>query len=932
MAAEWYNLSGEAALQRAGVSPTGLSKTEAAARLARTGPNELVQTTRISPLRIFLSQFTSVLVIVLVAAAIISGILAFLSGAIEEYYDTVLIVAIVIMNAALGFVQEYRAEKSLQALKALAAPKARVLREGEATLIDARELVPGDIVLLAAGDRVPADGRLLEAAGLRTNEAPMTGESTPVTKTVDPLPGEVFLGDRKNMVFMGTSVDGGRGTALVAATGMATELGKIAGLVQQETKEDTPLTRQLDRLGRQLGLIVLVAAAVIFLVGYLQNPAQMEILFLTAVSLAVAAIPEGLPAVVTICLALGLQRMVKRHALIRRLPAVEALGSATVICSDKTGTLTKGEMNVRAYLVGSKTYDVQGEGFDPAGEILDQGARVDLRAHPDFQEALVCGLLCNDAAVRKEGDRWKVDGDPTEGALIVAAMRAGLRKEDLQAQLPRVAEVAFTSERKKMSTLHAPVSVETVRDVLRIPEETRHERLSELGSAILYVKGAPERILAASTYHLVGGVRTPLTEYDRSQYLFRNQEMATRALRVLGLARREFASSVPPLREESLERDLTFLGLVGMMDAPRRDAIEAIERCKGAGIDVVMITGDHRLTAMAVAREMGILSKGDRALTGEELDKVPEEIFVQDVQQIKVYARVSPEHKMRIVDGWRKKGHVVAMTGDGVNDAPALKRSDLGVAMGITGTDVAKESADMVLTDDNFASIVAAVEEGRGIYENIRKFVAFLLSANAGELLIMLLATLLVLTPDFLPLLFAVQLLWINVVTDGLPALALGVDPYPKDIMNRAPRNPREGVLSREILYVILLVAAALTAGTLGIFLWELQQGGTATQARAAAFTTVVIAELFLVFAIRSPRLSARAMGFFSNPKLVYAVLASAALQLMVLYVPFFYPAFGTGPLPVESWVRILLVSLSVFAVVEAYKAVRRRTARTIPT
>ncbi len=928
MADDWHALRSEAVLQRLQSSPLGLTSRESAARLARVGPNELVQTTRISPLRILLSQFTDVLVIVLIIAAVISAALGLAQSESSDLFDAILIIAIVIMNAVLGFFQEYRAERSLEALKTLAAPKAHVLREGGVVAVPSRELVPGEVIVLAAGDRVPADARLLEVASLRVNEASLTGESLPVSKAVEPLSRTAFLGDRKNMVFVGTAVDGGRGKAVVVETGMATELGKIAGLVQQDTKEETPLQRQLDRLGRQIGIAVLLAAGLIFVIGVLRELAALdvshvELLFLTAVGLSVAAIPEGLPAIVTISLALGLQRMIRRHALIRKLPAVEALGAASVICSDKTGTLTKGEMNVRVIVAGDREYEVRGEGFDPTGDVRIGGQKVDLAVHPDLRRLLGCAVLCNDATLKNENGRWIVEGDPTEGALLVAAVRAGLDPDAIRSEMPRVAEIAFTSERKIMSTLHAELSEPDVRDVLAVPEAERHTRLRDAG-AFLYVKGAPEQILAACAYHVVRGERTPLTEYDRKQYLFGNQEMATRALRVLGFAVREFPREVPPLREDTLEADLTFLGLAGMMDAPRADAIAAIERCKKAGIRVVMITGDHKLTAMAVAREMGILGEGDRAFTGEELERIADEELVREVDRIRVYARVSPQHKVRIVDAWRKAGYIVAMTGDGVNDAPALKRSDLGVAMGITGTDVAKESADMVLTDDNFASIVSAVEEGRGIYENIRKFVAFLLSANAGEVLVMFVATVALADPQFLPFFAPVQLLWINLVTDGLPALALGVDPYPTDIMERSPRNPKEGVLSRDILFLIVVVAGILTVGTLTIFLFELNDTKDVTRARTVAFTTIVFFELFLVFAMRSPRQTLWSIGLFTNKNLILAVLVSMALQVLVVYTPFLQGPFNTEPLTAFDWVRTLLISFTAFAFVEALKVVRR--------
>ncbi len=926
MADDWHAIPAEAVLQRLDASPLGLTSREARDRLARVGPNELVQVAKVSWLRILLGQFTDVLVIVLIIAAVISAALGVSQGETADLYDALLIIVIVIMNAILGFFQEYRAERSLEALKSLAAPRAHVLREGEVVATPARELVPGDVIVLAAGDRVPADARLLEVASLRVNEAPLTGESLPVSKVIEPLRRDTFLGDRKNLVFMGTAVDGGRGKAVIVETAMATELGKIAGLVQQETKEETPLQKQLDRLGRQIGIAVLLAAGVIFLIGILRepDPAHVELLFLTAVGLSVAAIPEGLPAIVTISLALGLQRMIRRHALIRKLPAVEALGAASVICSDKTGTLTKGEMNVRALVAGSREYEARGEGFDPTGEVRADAKKVDLSGQLELRRLLECAVLCNDAALKQDRGRWVVEGDPTEGALLVTAIRAGLNPDSIRSDMPRVAEIAFTSERKKMSTLHAELAEPDLREVLAVPEGRRHERLAGLG-VNLYVKGAPERILAASAYHVVDGERRPLTEFDRRQYLFKNQEMAARALRVLGFAHREFPGNVPPLEEGALENELTFLGLVGMMDAPRMDAMEAIQRCRKAGIRVVMITGDHKLTAMSVAREMGILGEGDRAMTGEELEKVSDEELVREVDRIRVYARVSPEHKMRIVDAWKKAGHIVAMTGDGVNDAPALKRSNLGVAMGITGTDVAKESADMVLTDDNFASIVAAVEEGRGIYENIRKFVAFLLSANAGEVLVMFIATVAILDRQFLPFFAPVQLLWINLVTDGLPALALGVDPYPTDIMERPPRNPKEGVLSRDILFLIVVVAGILTVGTLGVFKLELDAGADATRARTVAFTTIVFFELFLVFAIRSPRQTIWQVGLLTNPKLIIAVLGSMALQAAVIYLPVLQGVFGTEPLTLGDWVETLAISFTAFAGVEALKVVRRR-------
>ncbi len=903
---DWHAVPTEEVLERLESSSLGLDRDEAKSRLARHGPNELQQLTKISPLQIFLSQFLDVLVIILIIAAVVSGTLGVLQGQADEIYDAILISAIVVLNSVFGFVQEYRAEKSLEALRNLAAPKAHVLREGEVVIVPARELVPGDVVVLSAGDKIPADGRLVESVSLRANEASLTGESTPVSKITAPLPAKSFLADRKNMIFAGTLVDAGRGKALITSTGMGTELGKIAGMVQQEPATQTPLQRQLDKLGKQLMVLILGVSVFIFVFGLIRSPGELETLFLTAVSLSVAAIPEGLPAVVTISLALGLRRMVKRSALIRKLPAVEALGAASVICSDKTGTLTKGEMNVRIVFAGGKEYEVDGEGFDPRGEVRHGGATVNLPSHPDLAMVLKCAMLCNDASVRVKDSQFTVDGDATEIALIVAGIRAGVRKETLEAETPRVAEIAFSSERKKMSTVHAPSGT------------------TASGPHVVYVKGAPERILTACDRILVDGEIRPIDDYTRRQLQFRNQEMATRALRVLALAYKDVPTP-PEVKEETLERGLVFLGLAGMMDAPRKDAIEAIRRAKSAGIRIVMITGDHKLTAMAIAREMEILEKGDVALTGEELDVLPDENLRERVEQIRVYARVSPTHKLRIVDAWRARGHIVAMTGDGVNDAPALKRADLGIAMGITGTDVAKESSDMVLTDDNFASIVAAIEEGRGIYENIRKFVAYLLSANAGEVAIMFLATL-TLGTNFLPFFAPVQLLWINLVTDGFPALALGVDPYLPDVMERPPRNPKENVLSREVVFFIATIAGILTVGTLGVFFLELWENpGDVTRARSVAFTTIVFFELFLVFSIRSPRETLFRVGFLTNRKLIVAVLVSAVLQIAVIQLPFFEPVFDTTALNALDWAQVFAISLSAFLLVEASKIVRRR-------
>ncbi len=908
---DWYNLSKEEAFQRADSSPQGLSPKESRKRLERDGPNELQEIYRISPWRILATQFAHPLVIILIAAAIIAGLLG-------QVLDSLVIVLIVVFNAIFGFVQEFRAEKAIEALKALTAPKAQVLRDGEVKSVPTRELVVGDVVDLGAGRKVPADLRLFEVANLKVNEASLTGESVPVSKGVHPLSGEVFLGDRTNMCLTGTVVDTGRGKGVVVATGMATELGKIAGLVQEEPKSQTPLQRQLGHFARQLGVAILLIAAFIFIAGYLREP-DMLLLFLTAVSLAVAAIPEALPAVVTIALALGLRRMARRNALIRRLPAVEALGSAAVICTDKTGTLTTGQMNVRVVSTGRVGYEVIGEGFDPQGVYRLGGKSVDPKADEHLLLLLRCGMLCNDARLVMKGERWTVAGDVTEGALLVAGMRSGLRREDVEGQMPRVAEIAFTSERKLMTTIHASVDENTLAELRAGGDGAEALLLREVKGKVACVKGAPEPVVARCSARHVDGSAVPITDADREVILVEAQSLASKAYRVLALARRTLPDDLQALDEESVETDLTFLGLVGMMDAPRRDAIEAVDRCREAGINVVMITGDHLLTATAVAEEMDILEAGDRTMTGDELERLSAEELAEQVEQVKLYARVSPEHKVKVVDAWKQRGYIVAMTGDGVNDAPALKRSDVGIAMGITGTDVAKESADMVLTDDNFASIVATVEEGRGVYENIRKFVRYLLSTNSGEVLVLFVASVLFLPLPLLPL----QILWINLITDGFPALALGVEPKERGLMKRPPRNPQAGILSGGIAFHILWVGTLMTVGSLGLYVWALSQGDI-RNARTLTFYTVAMFQVFHVLAIRVSRESVFTAGFFRNPYLIGAVILTVVLQLAVVYLPFLQIPFQTLGLPLNELLVATGVASTVFFAVELEKWLRR--------
>ena len=908
-------------MQRLDSSPLGLEPEEARARLARYGPNELIQLRRISPVRIFLAQFTNPLVVVLIVAAFISAAIGSVRRRAEEWYDAVVILIIVGFNATFGFFQEYKAEKAIQALRALAAPQAHVVRGGEVVEVPSRELVPGDVIVLGAGDRVPADARLFEVANLGVNEAPLTGESVAVDKGTDPLPPNSVLPDRKDMCYAGCVVEVGRGKGVVVATGMQTELGRIAGLVQSQEPEHTPLQRQLGRLGRQLALAILSICGVIFAIGYLRNPGELPEVFLTAVSLAVAAIPEGLPAVVTITLALGLQRMAKRQALIRKLPAVEALGSTTVICSDKTGTLTLGEMNVRTILADGTFFDVEGAGFSPEGRIHLAGESVNATSSPTLERLLACGALCNDAILRQEDGGWRVHGDGTEGALLALAMRGELRKEELEAQLPRLAEIPFTSERKMMATIHAPLRPDEFARFRSLAEAERAALLFRLPGRVAYVKGAPERVLERCTRIMVNGSVQTLTRAEREDLVEENQDLALRGLRVLAFAYRDLPSGLD-LSEESVERDLVFLGLAGMMDAPRVDAIAAIEACRDAGIEVVMITGDQKLTAMAVAREMGILGEHEAALTGEELDALDAKEFQREVERIRVYARVNPEHKLKIVEAFREKGHVVAMTGDGVNDAPALKKADLGIAMGITGTDVAKESADMILTDDNFASIVRAVEEGRVVYDNIRKFVRYMLSTNSGEVLLILIASLLGMPIPLIP----IQILWVNLITDGFPALALGVEPEEKGAMSRKPRPARESILSGGVAFQIVWVGALMVVGTLGLYVAFLPAaGGDLRHARTIAFVTVSLFQVFNVLAVRVERESVFKSGFFRNKYLIGAVLLTVGLQFLVVYVPPLGAVFGTVPLPLDEVVIVTAMASSVFFAVELEKGIRRR-------
>jgi len=871
----------------------GQTSDRAAGLLQQYGYNQLQETRGRSPLKVLLDQFKSFLIWVLVAAAIISGFLG-------EWVDALAIIAIVILNAILGFIQEFRAEKSLAALKKMAAPMARVIRDGELKQVPAREIVPGDLLELEAGDHVAADARVIyHTTNFAVHEAALTGESTPVFKTSVELEGEdIPLADRANMVYAGTSVSSGKARALVVATGMATELGQIARMIQEISLETTPLQRKLEQFGRWIVYLCFFLVGLIFLLEWFRGGELIQV-FLTAVSLAVAAIPEGLPAVVTIALALGVQRMVKRHALIRKLPSVETLGAATVICSDKTGTLTKNEMTVKALYADGRLFSISGTGYQPEGGFFLEESAVNPADFPGVIKTLACGTLCNSARLAENQGRYRIVGDPTEGALLTLARKAGLDQESLEQAEPLVEEIPFDSERKMMTMIRKAG-----------PE------------FMAYVKGAPDVLLKNCSRIFEGGQERPITQEDLNRILRVNESLAQQALRVLGCAYRRFPFYPEKLEAQAIEKDLVFAGLVAMIDPPRPEVVQAIAACKKAGIKPVMITGDHKVTALAIARELGMLEEGALALSGEELDSLKPEEYQERVEKIQVYARVSPEHKLRIVRAWKNKGEVVAMTGDGVNDAPAVKEADIGVAMGITGTDVTKEVSDMVVTDDNFASIVAAVEEGRAIYDNIKKFVHYLLSCNLSEIMVMFAASLVGWPVPLLP----IHILWVNLVTDSFPALGLGFDPPDPEIMCRPPRRPGEPIVDRRragLMSVqgIFMAACALLAFSYVLFV---EKEGI-ERARTAAFIVLSVSQLFHSFNCRSQMKSVFELGIFSNLKLVAAFLVSLSLQLSVVYVPSLQKIFKTQNLTHFDWGLVLVLSSLPLWGMEAVKLLNKK-------
>ncbi len=904
----WHILNNGEVCKTLRVDPEkGLSDKEVNRRLVEFGHNALAVKKGVNPVFLFLGQFKDFMVMVLMVATLISGLLG-------EIADAVTILAIILINAVLGFVQEYKAERSMESLRSLAAPEANVLRNGTGLKIPASELVPGDIVMIEAGDRIPADIRWLKTSNIRIEESALTGESQPVAKFSQELNDEYTpIADRKNMGFMGTVVVNGRGIGIVTATGMDTEMGIIAGMIQEVKDEETPLQKRLAQLGKWLVTLSIAVCVVVVITGILQGESFYK-MFFAGVSLAVAAIPEGLPAIVTVALAIGVQRMVKRNAVIRKLPAVETLGCATVICSDKTGTLTQNEMTVRRVYCDDQVITVSGQGYDPKGDYHGADPYKD---KAPLKELLKCAALCNNAMLTKKGLRvsglfrsnkhdsiWGIDGDPTEGALLVAAAKAGVWREGLERKEQRIAEIPFESERKRMSVIY---------------------KGKEGFKA--YVKGAPDVIIGLCTKELTRNGVVELTPERRKQILFMNDEMASHALRVLALGIKDVKEGD---QNGQVEKDLIFVGLMGMIDPPRTSAIKAIKVCLAAGIKPVMITGDHKLTAQAVARELGILRGPNQlVITGTDLDQMTDEELDKHVMNISVFARVSPRDKLRIVRAFKKNGQIVAMTGDGVNDAPAVKEADIGVAMGQTGTDVTKEASSMIIADDNFATIVAAVEEGRGIYDNIRKFIRYLLSCNLGEVLTMFLGTLVGLPLPLLP----IQILWVNLVTDGLPAMALGVDGTEPDIMKRSPRRPDESVFARGLGRKILIRGSMIGLGTLLVFVIGLWYGVGLLAARTMAFSTLVFSQLFHVFDCKSERRGIFEVGIFSNPLLVVAVMISVTMQLSVIYLPFLQNIFKTTALHTWQWVIILLVAGGpsvIIGLVRLFRSTFRRKERLI--
>lgn len=881
----WYQIDSKDSFRKLNTSEEGLTDKEVKERLLQYGPNKLAEEEKINKLKILLHQFTSPLIYILLIAAIVTFLL-------KEYIDTGVIMAVVLLNAIIGYIQEFKAEESVRALKKMIVPKARVLRDGIEKEINSLELVPGDIVFLLSGSKAPADLRLFRTIELKVEEAMLTGESIPAEKIISTIKEDNLTpGDQRNMAFMGTIVVSGRAKGVVVETGQRTVLGQIAKDVREVSAFKTPLQDKLERFARLIGFVVIGFSVLVFLAGIMLG-AKASDMFMTAVATAVSAIPEGLPVAVTITMAIGVARMARRNAIVRKLPAVETLGSTTVIGSDKTGTLTKNEMTVRLIFDGEKTYEVTGSGYEPEGVILYEQTTVSLDELENLRQVLRIGFLCNESNVYEEDGRYKVDGDPTEGALIVSALKAGLRIEDEKDNHPQIEILPFESEHGYMATLH------------KYKEKK-----------FVFVKGAPERVLDMCTMRMVD------KGLEKNKILHVANIFAKEGLRVLAMAYKEVPSDLEEITHHNVESNMVFSGLQGMLDPPRPEAVDAIRGCKEAGIRVVMITGDHATTASAIAGMLGITTEESNVLTGKEIETMTDDELFNTVKNVSVFARVAPQHKLRIARQLARHGEIVAVTGDGVNDAPALKAAHIGIAMGGAGTDVAKEASDMVLADDNFASIFAAVEEGRVVYDNIRKVTLFLVSCGFGELIAILATIVMGIPIPYIP----AQILWLNLVTNGLQDVALAFEPGEKGILNKPPRKPKESILSSLIIQRTFLMGTVLAAGTLYVFISDLNQGVPLERARTAALTTMVFFQFYQALNCRSETESIFSMSPMSNPFLFYAMIAAFFAQLAVLYVPALQWIFRTVPLTMTEWLEVGLVTVTIVIAVEMDKWIRRR-------
>jgi P-type Ca2+ transporter type 2C len=880
---QWYNFDTEKTLQKLDSKLHGLTTAEAASRLSHFGPNLLERKKRTSPALVFLQQFMSPLIYVLLVAVAISF-------AVGHYTDGYVVIGVLLLNAIIGFVQETNAEKAMEALMKMAAPQARVRRDGVPKMVPSREIVPGDILLLETGDKISADARLLEVSNFKVNEATLTGESVAVDKLIRALPGDLTVAERKNMVFMGTIATYGRATAVAVTTGMGTEIGRIAGELQDVKPEKTPLQQSISKLSRYLIILFLGVCALLVLVGHFKGMEWLDV-FLLAVAAAVSAIPEGLPAVVTVVLSIGMRSMARRNAIVRKLVAVETLGSATVICSDKTGTLTMNQMTVRRIYLDGRWIEVTGEGYAPQGDFLVDGQKIDPASEPALELHLKIGALCNDSSLTMDDDRhYSVFGDPTEGALVVAAAKAGMEREKLNKDFPRIDEIPFQSEKLYMATLH---------------HSDDRKRA--------YVKGAPEKILALSRYICRGESCIPLDNAEKQMIIDANDALAKNAMRVIATAYIDLPVDLDDIEEEHILDKLVMVGLFGMADPPREEAKEAIRLCREAGIKVIMITGDNKITAESIAHQLEL--PPGKAVTGQELSKMSDEQLSAQVENVSVFARIEPIQKLRIVKALRSRGHVVAMTGDGVNDAPALKAANIGISMGITGTDVAKESSDMTLADDNFASVVAAVEEGRVIFNRLRNVIFFLLSTNIGELLALILTIMFI---GKAPLL-AVQIIWNNLVTDTAVAVPLGLEPRTGNEIKQPPRYPSVGILYPGMMVRVGFMAAMMGFGVFTVFNWA-QSRMSIEEARTVAFCTMVTFEWFRAFNARSDERNVFKLGIFRNRWLVASVSLAVLLQMAAIYLPFLQTAFHTVPLSLDRWGVVLLAGGSLFVIEEARK------------